>query len=168
MPSVVQAREVKSARVCMHCDESSYQILKRLACAALTQFRPPPKEEEGHNLLTGGAKEGAEESAPSTGQAKPSQTLLDDVDSASDSDSGSEAEDEPWMPYVKPNMTISMVQIFEAQNLNGLQPHMDKALQMSNAREKYYPIIYFNEFWTLTVCIQVLRMYILSVTAEFL
>jgi hypothetical protein len=61
------------------------------------------------------------------------------------------AEESLWFPYFKPNMTISMVDMFEAHNLNAIPPHLDPILQLSHDSEKYYPLIYFNEFWTLKV-----------------
>ena len=71
-------------------------------------------------------------------------------------DDDASVSDGPWLPYLKPNMTISMVEMFDTHNMKSLPPHMDSALQVSENLEKYYPLIYFEEFWTLKVCAHIL------------
>lgn len=64
-------------------------------------------------------------------------------------------KDEPtdhalWVPYFKPNLTISMVNMFEAQNANRLAPNMAAALQFAD-EDTYLPLIHLNDFWVLKV-----------------
>ena len=131
--------------------------------AALTEFRPPPKDEEGHSLLSG-PNENTQGTAAGTqqpdkakqrvvegsldGEIDGTQQVAEREAEEDDTDAGS---DGPWMPYLKPNMTISMVQMFDTLNTKNLLPHMDTTLQVSQNREKYYPLICFQEFWTLKV-----------------
>lgn len=122
------------------------------------------KDEEGHSLLSGASeKEDTQGAAPSIEQ--PPKLKKSHVEGSLDGQVGSAEEalemeteedsaaaDGPWLPYIKPNMTISMVEMFETHNLKSLPPHMDTKLQISHGSERYYPLIYFNEFWTLKVC----------------
>jgi hypothetical protein len=141
--------------------------LIRAEHAALIEFRPPDKEEEGHSLLAGVG--GKEDTQDTTSDSKQPSTVKElERKPSLDGEVGVDGEiaeieilytanskdEEPWLPYIKPNMTMSMVQMFEVHNLRTLPAHMDGKLQISHNEEKYYPVIFFNEFWSLKVCIQ--------------
>lgn len=132
------------------------------AFAALIEFKPPPKREEGRSLLAGSSEDaGTADSRASTESAnqKP-QAMQDSLDgqvgSMEDPLHEGDGEDTidpgaPWIPHFKPNMTISMVTMFEVQALRSLPAHMDAELEISEQDEKYSPVIHYQEFWQLKV-----------------
>lgn len=109
--------------------------------AALIKFRPPKKAREGRSLL------GGEDDTPGTHADEPRPASLDgevDLDTPED--------DLPmlWVPYFKPNLTISMVNMFEKHNANRLAPNVAEALKVTHD-DKYLPLIHLNDFWVLEV-----------------
>lgn len=61
-----------------------------------------------------------------------------------------------WVPYFKPNLTISMVDMFEKQNANRLAPNMAEALKVTR-EDQYLPLVHLNDFWVLEVSLRLLR-----------
>lgn len=115
--------------------------------AALVKFRPPKQAQEGRSLLGGDTR---------TTDAHEGQESVDP--GAASSRDGSVEDDAPsdtdgpvlWVPYFKPNLTISMVDMFQQQNANRLPPNMAQALKVTRD-DKYLPLLHLNDFWVLEV-----------------
>jgi hypothetical protein len=114
--------------------------------AALVSFGPPPKEEEGHSLLSGPASgdKASAEKVSSTGKVPDPLHFQDDEHETPEHDA-------PWIAYVKPNITISMVNEFSKQHPSRIPPHMAKVLEVSSEHDRYNPIIHISDFWLLRV-----------------
>eukprot|EP00878_Enallax_costatus_P014291 GHUV01014949.1.p1 GENE.GHUV01014949.1~~GHUV01014949.1.p1 ORF type:complete len:567 (+),score=104.50 GHUV01014949.1:232-1932(+) len=55
---------------------------------------------------------------------------------------------ETWISYYKPNLTIALVDHFQAYQRSAIPPQLSSVLTL-NADGQYYPIVYFDEFWLL-------------------
>lgn len=59
-----------------------------------------------------------------------------------------EPELREWISFYKPNLTISLVDHFQAYPKNAIPPQVSPYLLL-NADGQQYPIVYFDEFWLL-------------------
>ena len=74
-----------------------------------------------------------------------------DVDEGADGD-GEEAaaEDEgAWLPFFKPNITVSLIDDFSHYPPRGIPPGMLDEMTFDSATGQYFPTVYMNEFWLL-------------------
>ena len=59
-------------------------------------------------------------------------------------------DDEAWVTYFKPNMTLSIVDDFNAYRAATIPDVLSQRMRFADdARSAYYPTVYFNEFWLL-------------------
>ncbi|KAK9812617.1 hypothetical protein WJX72_000698 [[Myrmecia] bisecta] len=92
-------------------------------------FLPKPKVKEGVNLLSGKDSLGVEV----TNMTKP-------VNSTAPRE---------IVSFLKPNITISLVDDFQAYKRGGIPPQIVDFMDLDEASMTYSPTVFFNEFWLL-------------------
>lgn len=95
---------------------------------ALNQYLPLRRAAEGTNLLTG--KNTTDDTAPPPGLHVGGDAL-------------------PIVSYLKPNVTLSMVNEFGVMTSGAVPPHYRPHIALDTLTQTYAPILWFNDFWLL-------------------
>jgi len=93
---------------------------------SVVTFAPRPKRKVGMNLLSGEAAE-----------RRPEEELAADEGPVE------------WMAFLKPNITITMVDDFTSYPADKVPEHIQKAIRVDFEKMSYFPPIFFNDFWLL-------------------
>lgn len=109
----------------------------------LNKFMPKRKVRVHKNLLSGGAEEGEE--GAQEGEKDGAKDDQPDAGVEEEEDSSSTTE---IISYLKPIMTVSMVDDFTRYSDAGVPPHIAPLMRFDKDGN-YLPMIFFNQFWIL-------------------
>lgn len=131
---------------------------QRCCAAALVVHHAPPKKKSGKSLLGGsdeavaGATDAtAIDSATPPPDLEPSASLDATTDGSDGKGDSTEQPAGPWVPYFKPNLTISMVNEHSVVPSTRMPPAFAEQADISMDLGRYYPVVHISEFWLLRV-----------------
>jgi hypothetical protein len=125
---------------------------------ARSGYPPDPNDPEYEPLASFGKSHSLVMYLPKS-KADKKRSLLDskesgelDIASEAVEDVRSDPKDEgpvEWVPYLKPNITVNLVDDFTKYSQNAVPPNIAPYMIVEKSTGNYYPTIYFNEFWLL-------------------